>query len=180
MEAVGEPESAFKGYDLKMVDTNQKILSQVLLAGSSSYQIKLTNFRSPISDFYFILRPSSSVTTNYANQPMNFQTLSNWSLDAAGTTIIKQNIIDSAVNIHIINAQRYPGYDGIPIYGFSWDYDPQNPDSFMGNLDFTNLTNPVLTINFASNLSVNYNVDVYSEVPNHLFVSVDKVYKLFY
>lgn len=169
-----------KGYDLKMVDTNQKVLSQVLLAGSTSYQIKLTNFRSPTSDFYFILRNSSDVTTTYGNHPMVFQPLSTWSLDAAGTTIIKQNIIDSAVNIHIINAQRYLGYDGVLIYGFTWDFDPTAPDSFMGNLDFTNMVNPILTINFASNLAVNTNVDVFSEVPNHVFISTDRVYKLFY
>jgi len=169
-----------KGYDMKIVDTAQKVLGQVLLAGTNSYQIKLTNFRSPTADFYFILRPSSSVTTTYGNQPMNFQFLSTWSLDAAGTTIIKQNIIDSLVNIHIINAQRFPGFDGIPIYGFSWSFEPNNPNSFMGNLDFTNMVNPILTINFSSNLTENYNVDVYSEVPNHIFISADKVFKLFY
>ena len=169
-----------KGYDLKMVDTNQKVLSQILLAGSSSYQIKLNNFRSPISDFYFIIRQTSDVTTNYGNHPMNYQTLSSWSMDAAGTTIIKQNVIDNLVNLYIINAQRFPGYQGVLWFGYTWDFDPQNPDSFMGNLDFTNLVNPVLTLNFSSNLSVNYNVDIYSEVPNHVFISTDKVYKLFY
>ena len=100
-----------------------------------------------------ILHTTGPITTTYGNHPMVFQPLSTWSLDAAGTTIIKQNIIDSAVNIHIINAQRYLGYDGVLIYGFTWDFDPTAPDSFMGNLDFTNMVNPILTINFASNLA---------------------------
>ena len=41
------------------------------------------------------------------------------------------------------------------------------------------MVNPILTIKFASNLAVNTNVDVFSEVPNHVFISTDKVISYF-
>lgn len=166
-----------RGYDIKMIDTSQKILSEPLTSGSSEYSIKLNNLRSPISELYFIVRATSDLQTNHGNNPTNFVQIQSFSIEASGTNIIRADIIDETIDLYIINAEKYRGYVGTRIYGYSWAWVPQMDDSFMGSFDFASIVNPILKIKFPSALGANHLVDIYSTIPNLLRVSTDVVKK---
>lgn len=167
------------GYPIKMVDTTQKVTSEPLTLGKSSYQIKIDNLRSPISEIYFVVRPASDLQTNYGNDPTNFVTITGFSIQASGTDIIKQSVIDEENNLYILNAKKYLGYNGTKIYGYSWSWDPLMESDYYGALDLASFTNPMLTVNFASSLGADHLIDIYCIVPNMMMISSTVVKKAF-
>lgn len=167
-----------KGYQVKMIDTTQKIEQQVLLAGSTEYIIKLDNLRSPVSELYFIIRLQSDVTTQNGSKYWNLQPSLTWDLEGSGTYIVRNGIINQAVNLYILNSEKYRGFGQDLVYGWVWSWMPvEGASSFLGSFDFSNIVNPILRLDFSTAPSVNLQLDLYTCVDNTVQISTNYVGK---
>jgi hypothetical protein len=167
------------GYNVKMIDSVQKVEGQILLAGATEYVIKLDNLRSPVSELYFIIRNQSDVTTQNGNNFWNLLNCLTWDIEASGTYIVRNGIITSPVNLYIINANKYLGNGQDLVFGWSWSFNSQAADAFLGSFDFTSVTNPILRLDFATAPAVNLQLDIYTYVPNLFFISTQVTRKDF-
>ena len=165
-------------YRTKMIDTTQKVTQQLLQAGSTSYQINISNIRSPVSQIYFILRNASDVTTNYANNPFdNLQLCADFSVVASGISVQRSSTLDQLSELQIVN-RKYIGNPNLRIFQMIFEVYPLNEATdFSGSIDFSALNNPMLTVYFSSAPTVNIQLDLYSCVPNYVTISNQAVFK---
>lgn len=157
------------GYTLPMPDHTQQVVSEILQpSASTEYRIKLQNLRSPISKFFFIIRTTTDLQTSNQNKPTNYQgsLLNKWYLEGSGIKIITENVLDNNFQQNYVNIKRHTGIRDTKEYIYAFSYLPDNTDHNTGYIDFGNITNPLLVLNFTSALASAVQVDLYAVVNN--------------
>ena len=157
------------GISLPMPDHTQKVLSEVLpVSASTEYRIKLQNLRSPVSKIFFIIRNVADIQTPNQNKPTNYQSalLSKWHLEGSGLKIITENVLENNLQLNYINIKRHNGIRNTKEYIYAFSYLPDNTDHNTGYLDFDQITNPLLVLNFATVLASAVEIELFAVVNN--------------
>jgi hypothetical protein len=151
-----------------------------LASGNTQYQIQLTNFKGAAKALIMVIRPEADrdiTAPNATNEYYNYTQIDTWQWTAADVTIF--DLLDDRYCRFYINEKYFPGVPGDFIYVAPLGAAPANYKHGTGHKTVTGMTNPLLTINFASALAVNQRVDLYLLVNNNIQHHKSELYKTF-
>lgn len=122
----------------------------IIAGGGTSFDISLTNLRGPCSDFRFSVQLNDYVTNDGTtdNQPFTYLPVRSWSVTAAGLTIFDS--MTDAENRDLLTPSQHSGSDGEYWYGHSSALDAEDFNNSTGHENWGGLTQPKLTVVFAS------------------------------
>lgn len=137
-------------------------LDNALAAGSTNYTIKLTELKSPVYDFRFVIRDEATATTanddDYDPYDSEYYPTMSWSITSGLTTISRSKT--GFENIYMHNPLYLTGPIGEPLYGYNPSLDPNDRINTFGHDNFSGFNNPTLNLTFASALGADKVVDI--------------------
>lgn len=138
---------------------NQYCNDNLIPSGSTSYTIPIKGITGPIVEIYVTFRRNSDRSTSYAYDPWNYQVWQDMKLIAdANRELI--HLKDFAESQWLLWPEHHTGMPGEPIYNHSFALLPEDKNLCTGSIDFTNLNNPQLVVNFPAAISENFYCDI--------------------
>lgn len=141
---------------------------EVILAGATTHQLRLSNIRQPVTMLYFALRTeadSSKVTSTTEKSPEAVQDV------VASYTVRDGNVIivpetERLYDQHILRRQFWPGQPGNGVYAYPLSLDPMDKSNATNHVNFHSYSNPVLTLTFTAALASNMRLYVIGDTNN--------------
>ena len=146
-------------------------------ATTSSQDLILTALRSPTQDLRIKCRKATEETTNNQIDPTNYQRIDFISVDANGQDLHKRVSHDELV-YHWWQLY-HKGPVGQNLYSLPNSLDPDNHQHSSGSMNFGNLSQPTITVEWATQTAVAQIVTVTALVPNIIQCRMGDLIKVF-
>lgn len=165
----------------------------IITSGTTKYSLKLTNFKSPTTQLIFILRPvnkvdaqwpySSSLTVSYANtvqdpSDASYKEIGYNTITANGMDLCRrQNFRDTTLSEMLL---YYPnGFKKNIFVRVFNDLTPTDELNCVGSINFMNLNNPTLSLEFLDALDQDHYLDVYAKTHQVIQMVNGQLHRLF-
>jgi hypothetical protein len=142
---------------------NQYSNGNLIPSGTTSWTQPIRGITGPIVEMYVTFWQSADRTagtgTAYNTDPWNYQVWQDITIIADNNRELVHKK-DFAESQYLLLPEHHTGAPGEPIYNHSFALLPEDKWLCTGSIDFTNLNNPQLVINFPAATTVNYYCDI--------------------
>lgn len=128
--------------------------SNVIAGGQANYQINLSLMKGLVSDFRFVFRRTTALTSpgTISNKPFEYVRFDDdflrWEIKASGIQVVSSEYAKENLFIH--NAQDHTAMAGVPAYGYSASHDSEDFMNSTGHHNYGGFSSPILYLYFAS------------------------------
>lgn len=153
-----------EGINSRIIEWEQQ--TQLFAAGQTIYTMPLTNIKGAMVEIIAVIRLQSSLTNALPTTGQTYTSFSDylsWGVTAGGIVIF--DTYDKNYSTFYLNAHYHSAWPGALIITGTFAIDPESIVNCTGHKTAASMTNPTLTINFASDPG-NIQVDVFTRSNN--------------